>query len=56
MDIADLEFKLNELARLSLEKHADLEEIHFQADSLLLEYINENCIIKAFNAIEKYYA
>ena len=56
MDIADLEFKLNELARLSLEKHADLEKIHSQADSLLLEYINENCIIKAFNTIEKYYA
>ena len=56
MDIAKLVYELEQLADQSLQKGADIETIHGLADSLLLEYINNNEVITAFNRIEKYYA
>ena len=47
---------LEQLADQSLQKGADIETIHGLADSLLLEYIDNNEVITAFNRIEKYYA
>ena len=49
-------YDLEQLADQSLQKGADIETIHCLADSLLLEYINNNEVITAFNRIEKYYA
>lgn len=34
----------------------DLEKAHIEADILLLEYINDEEITKAFNDIDKWYA
>ena len=34
----------------------DLEKAHIKADILLLEYINDEEITKAFNDIDKWYA
>lgn len=34
----------------------DPEEDHIKADELLLEYINDELIIKSFKEIEKWYA
>ena len=48
------ELKLNKLI-YALEQLAD-QSSHGLADSLLLEYINNNEVITAFNRIEKYYA
>ncbi len=31
------------------------EKAHYDADSLVLEFINDKAITKAFNSIEKYY-
>lgn len=49
-------YDLEQLADQSLQKGADIETIHGLADSLLLEYIDNNEVITAFNRIEKYYA
>ena len=49
-------YDLEQLADQSLQKGADIETIHGLADSLLLEYINNNEVITAFNRIEKWYA
>ena len=56
MDIATLVKKLNNLALESYTDHADIEDIHLQADSLLLEFINNEDVITAFYKINKYYA
>ena len=49
-------YDLEQLADQSLQEGVDIEAIHSLADSLLLEYINNNEVITAFNRIEKYYA
>ena len=49
MDIAKLVYELEQLAKQSNEQYADIEEIHGLADSLLLEYINNNDFIKTIN-------
>lgn len=56
MDIAKLVNELEKLANESITSGADIEELHMQADSLLLEYINNNDVTTAFNKINKWYA
>jgi hypothetical protein len=56
MDITTLVKKLNNLALESYTDHADIEDIHLQADSLLLEFINNEDVITAFCKINKWYA
>ena len=56
MDIAKLVYELEQLAKQSNKQYADIEEIHGLADSLLLEYINNNDVITAFNSIKKWYS
>lgn len=48
--------RLNELYDDVVEKDADQEATHQEADNLLLEYIGDPEISRAFNAIPKYYA
>lgn len=56
MDIAKLVNELKKLANESITSGVDIEELHMQADSLLLEYINNNDVTTAFNKIDKWYA
>lgn len=56
MNIAKLVYELEKLANESMSKHADIEELHMQADSLLLSYIDNVDVIMAFNKINKWYA
>ena len=56
MDIAKLINELEKLANESVTSGADIEDLHMQADSLLLEYINNNDVTTAFNKIDKWYA
>lgn len=48
--------RLNELYDDVVEKGADQEAAHLEADDLLLEYIGDPEISLAFNVIPKYYA
>ena len=55
--------RLNEMTKEELIKklfdltcYYDLEKAHIEADILLLEYINDEEITKAFNDIDKWYA
>lgn len=36
--------------------YCDLEEVHIQADNLLLEYINDPEVTEAFEKIDKWYS
>ena len=56
MDIAKLVHELEFIARESKKNHADIESLHMQADSLLLEYINNTDVINAFCSIDRWYA
>lgn len=56
MDIAKLVSELENIAQESTRMGADIEELHMEADSLLLEYINNNDVTTAFNNIRKWYA
>ena len=56
MDITALVKKLDDLALESYTDHADIEDIHLQANSLLLEFINNEDVITAFCKINKWYA
>lgn len=56
MNIAKLVYELEKLANESMSKQADIEELHMQADSLLLSYIDNVDVIMAFNKINKWYA
>ncbi len=51
MTKAELIAKLNALPRLR-----DREEAHIEADALLIAFINDADIAKAYEAIEKWYA
>jgi len=45
------------LARLKeCQQNGDHESAHCEADDALLEFINDDEVTKAFNAIEKWYA
>jgi hypothetical protein len=44
------------IALKNLSNNNDCEEAHVEADGLLLEYINDAEITKAFQQIEKWYA
>jgi hypothetical protein len=45
------------LAKLeACRQDGDLETAHYEADNALLEFINDDAITGAFNAIEKWYA
>lgn len=48
--------RLNELYDDVVEKGADQETAHLEADDLLLEYIGDSEISRAFRAVPKYYA
>ena len=56
MDITKLVYELEQLADQSLQKGADIERIHGLADKLLLEYIKNQDVERAFYRIEKWYA
>lgn len=56
MDIAYLVSELENIAQESTRMGADVEELHMQADELLLHYINNNDVTTAFNNIRKWYA
>lgn len=48
-------YDLEQLADQSLQKGADIERIHGLADKLLLEYIENQDVERAFYRIEKWY-
>lgn len=56
MNILDLIFELEDIAQESTRMGADIEELHMEADELLLHYINNNDVTTAFNNIRKWYA
>lgn len=56
MDIAKLVSELENIAQESTRMGADIEELHMQADELLLHYINNDDVTTAFNNIRKWYA
>ena len=56
MDIAKLVHELECIAQESIQMGADIEELHMQADELLLHYINNDDVITAFKNIRKWYA
>lgn len=52
MSKEELILKLKKLSKETF----DTESIHFEADELLLKYINDNEISDAYNSINKWYA
>lgn len=55
MEKRELVQKLN-ILKISTDNNGDEEENHQEADKLLLKFINEEEITKAFNDIRKWYA
>lgn len=55
MEIEQLIKELNDLNKQSM-KGGDTEIIHIEADELLLKYINDKEVSKAFERINKWYA
>lgn len=53
MTIEELLNKINEIVE---EKSCPSEDSHYDLDMLLLEYIGDERITKAFNDIDKWYA
>lgn len=51
MNIRELVIRLEKL-----QKSGDQESTHLEADRLLLEYINEQEVIDAYEGIDKWYA
>ena len=49
-------YDLEQLADQSLQEGADIEQIHYLADKLLLEYIKNQDVERAFYRIEKWYS
>lgn len=56
MDIAKLVSELENIAQESTRMGADIEELHMEADELLLHYIDNDDVITAFRNIRKWYA
>lgn len=54
MTVGELIIKLKELAKESKDGKC-LGIIHMDADELLLDYINNDEVVKAFNDIDKWY-
>lgn len=52
MSIEKLIEELNKIAKNAYDEESD----HSQADKLLLEFINNEEVTKAFNSIDKWYA
>ena len=52
----DKEKLINELKKLSSNVNNDFEMTHWKADELLIKYINDKDIKKAFDNVGKWYA
>jgi hypothetical protein len=58
MDKQELILKLIDISIKQVNEDPDgnFEKDHYEADALLLQYINDPMVTKAFNEIEKWYS